>query len=366
MNLERSFLKILSVALMVVPAIALSSTVSTWRISSDIDGFGRNNVKVCLYKTGQAADSAWQAIDPVTAGNDCHELVVFDLESRAIYLSFPGSINNQTYFCSSRVKISGRHPCNSTFFVGSASEPDKRALDHALLKNTLVSSGGMALADQKLVAKLDAERNECQKRLDSAGTTQNVQGVMAECETALGDAGKTQAAEKVAQLQKQAEVAALTEYRNSFVMATRTNEVRLLEGFIERYSSNDPDRLVPKAIEMLAVKKRQDALAVEEARRRQAAEAERRSAERAAREREEQRRSSLVLLENRISACKSAIATAGEVRAREQVISANSGYTSPATLRSAAATEYDCNKIIANSFRRYQELGGAKSLGQIQ
>lgn len=362
----RLLLKTLTLALFAIPAVAISSTASSWRISSDIDGFGRNNVKVCLYKAGQATDAAWQAIDPATAGNDCHELVVFDLVSRAIYLSFPGSINNLTYFCSSKVKISGRHPCNSTFFVGNASDPDKRALDHALLKDTLVRSGGITMADRMILAKVDAERNDCQRRLDAAGTHQDVQQVMADCDAALGEAGRVQANAKIAQQQKQAEIAALSEYRNGYTLATRTSEVRLLEAFIARYSSNDPERLVPKAIEILAVKKQQDAKAADEARRRESAEAERRAAEMAERQQAQQRNRDLMVLERRISSCKTAIATARAAKAREQAIAASSGYSKPSTLRSAAETEYDCNNIIADSFRQYQQLGGTKSLSSIQ
>lgn len=366
MKQEHALFKILSAVLLAFPAVALSSTVSSWRVSSDIDGFGENNVKVCLYKTGFAQDSTWQAIEPLTAGNDCHELVVFDLASRAIYLSFPGSISNPTYFCSNRVKVSGRHPCNSSFFVSIPGEPDKRALDHTLLKNTLVSSGGMLMADQMIVARLESERNECQKRLDSTRSVQDVQIVMEECEKTLGGPGHSQARSTIERLQKEAKLSAATLYRNSFEFAIRTNETRLLTEFIERYSSDDPDRLVPKAIDALAIKRRQEAIAAEEARRRLAVQAERESAERTAREREQQRRSNLVSLESRISTCKAAIAAAGEVRVREQTISASSGYTNPSTLRGAAATEYDCSKIIAESFRRYQQLGGTKSLTEIQ
>ncbi|PKO67831.1 MAG: hypothetical protein CVU22_10685 [Betaproteobacteria bacterium HGW-Betaproteobacteria-16] len=362
--------------LLAMPAIALATEVSNWRISSDIDGFGRNNVKVCLYQTGQGPDALWQAIEPATAGNDCHELVVFDLVSQAIYLSFPGSINNRIYQCSPRVKVSGRHPCNSLFFVGGPSDPDNRSLDQNKLRATLVSSGGMAMATQMITSNAEAARKDCQSRLDAAETVPAVQGVMGECEMILGEAGKAQATGKVSSMEaealrqaatakREAESAAMAEYRNLFELATRTREARLLERFISRYTAHDPERLVPKAIEVLVAKRRQNEAAAEEARRIQAAENERRAIELAARERELQKARTLASLERRIATCKTAIAVAGEARAREQAISSSSGYTSPSTLRSAAATEYDCKQTIANSFARYQELGGSKTLGQI-
>ena len=366
-NLQKLFF--ISLAL---PAVVHSESVSSWRVSGDIEGYSQNAVQICLIKSGANERSAWETLAVESAGNDCQELVVFDRQSNLIHLAFPGAINAPTYFCSSKVQIAGRHPCNSVFFVGNAADPSRRTLDRALLKKVLIDAGGMAMANQKIVAAREAELADCQKRLDGSASIQSVQEVMTSCETILGDAGKTQASEKIDQIKSERKAAELATYRNEFEAAIRSADSNRLNAFIDRYAANDPDRLVPKARATLDQRRKQEAVAAAEALRKQAAEAEMRAAReaeekkiRAAEEAEAKRRRTLAQIENQIANCKSAKASAAEMKAREQAISSDSGYTNPGTLRNAAAIEYDCNTSIRNNFRRYQELGGTKTLSQI-
>lgn len=376
-----SFARRLALALLALPTAAFADSVSTWRVSGDIDGYGQDNVQVCLFNSGGAP--GWESLSLDSAGSDCQELVVFDRQSHLIYIAFPGAINASAYHCGSRVQIAGRHPCNSAFFVGNTAGQDRRTLDRARLKNALVDSGAMAMADQMIAADQEAYRASCQKRLDAAGSVQGVQEVMGACEAALGDTGKSQANAMIDRIQTETKLESLAAYRNEFEAASRSSDSRRLEVFIDRYVANDPDRLVPKARATLDRRREREAVAAAEAKRKLAIDAERRAAVeaeerklriaaeaearklRAAEEAEAKRRRLLAQLEGKISTCKSAKASAAEVKAREQAISAETGYTNPGTLRSAAAVEFDCNKSIKENYRRYQELGGTKSLRQI-
>lgn len=243
----------LALTLLALPTVAHSESASSWRVSGDIDGYSQNSVQICLLKSGIDEQSAWESLAGDSARSDCQELIVFDKQSNLIHLAFPGAINAPTYFCSKKVQVSGRHPCNSVFFAGSANEPDRRTLDRANLKKALIESGGMTMADQLIAAAREVEH---------------------------------------------------ASYRNEFEAAIRSNRIDLMTSFIDRYASNDPDQLVPKARMALDKKNKREAIAAAGTLQKQALEAEKRTAKeaedrklRAGQEAEAKRRRALTQLD---------------------------------------------------------------------
>lgn len=344
----------------------MTDAVSTWRLSGDIDGYGSNVVQVCLSKGDINREARWEALSVEVAGADCQELVVADRDRHLLHLAFPGAVASSGYYCSSKVKVSGRHPCNSAFYVSNSSDKDRKVLDRVALKAALQDGDAFSLLEQLIAANDEALRSNCQQQLDAANSSDEIKQVMGDCDVALGVEGKSQATAKILKIESKIAEAALAAYRNDFDMASRLGEGHRLEEFIERYKSNDPDHLVPQAISELARIRRMEANAAAQEKRQLAIEAERRASERAARDAEDRRRSMLTKLERQIGSCKAAMASAVQAKAREHAISADSGYTDAVTLRRAAAIEYDCNKAIKADFARYKDLGGTKDLSQIQ
>lgn len=228
-HLKLKFAKI-AIALLATPTVCHSESTTFWRVSGDIDGYSQNSVQICLLKSGKGEQSVWESLTIESARSDCQELIVFDTQSKLIHLAFPGAVNAPTYFCSKKIQVSGRHPCNSYFFTGSTNEPDRRTLDRANLKKALIESDGMAMADKMIAVTQEAEH---------------------------------------------------ASYRHEFESAIRSNQSDQITSFIDRYATNDPDQLVPKARVALDQKNKQEAIAAAETLRRQALEAEKQKAKEA-------------------------------------------------------------------------------------
>lgn len=346
---------------------ASAAEPAPWRISHQIEGYGRDALALCLVKPRRGN---WAVSSVDEAGPDCVEQLRFDRESRTLYIAFPGVLALSEYQCSGKLNFQGRHPCTSAFFPPQRGRADWRRLDREMLQDALNEAKAFVYVEQQFARLRDQEALEAEKRavreamareqalrdyraafdaLPSSRGTGEVEAFINRYRRDDPDGLVPRALALLDEREKQAQALAREQarrqYLSAFALLSVESPTSLLEDFIVRYSvQGDPDRLVPRARTMLDERLR------------------RLQAEAAVRD----RRQRLEALEYSIARCKRVIAESQAVRRREEKIAAGSGYVQPQTLRQAVANEVDCGQIIDESYKRYRELGGARSQVEIE
>jgi len=299
--------------------------------------------ELCLGGKSLASFFSYKAMRPSIdppEGTACHERFRVDLRLRVLYFAFGQGTDWYSASSARGIRCNSEDvsaqiytPCTSRFFVETFDDRSRRTGSHALARDevaaALAKSGALAMLDQAAAveqARAEADAYASYKAAYADATTLEK---IVEFERRYSGSDKDSL---IAALQPRKRQLLRDQYLMAFDTAKSPSD---FTAFITRYAQDDPDGLVPRARQRLAIAQGKERVLREKE---------------AAAKLTEARLARQKAAQNRVASCKRMTSEAFATLERERSIAAVSGVENLAVKRRAGEIIVACQQIIGRGY----------------